>query len=233
MNIVKDYSKKNNIRKGRIILTIKRIKDIILSSNSNIFAFTIGILMIQLSLIRGFLWENIIFAMFDVLLEIIVLLLFIISLILSIVNWFNKKIISKIERRASLIINLFALIIALIISAKLLYLDNRFEYKEGRMNEVVKLVKEGKIKGIEISGHEEIELPRKYRNLSKGGGEISVFRQGDELEILFYINRGMMSSSIGYLYVENDSQTIEKTNFLSECSESSREKLHWYNILIE
>ena len=42
-----------------------------------------------------------------------------------------------------------------------------------------------------------IHLPKEYKHLSKGGGEILVEKTGKDLNIVFYTNRGMLDNFSG------------------------------------
>lgn len=79
----------------------------------------------------------------------------------------------------------------------ILNLDFKLNY-EAR-NEVVELIEDEELKP-DSSNANLITLPQKYKNLSKGGGEVMIESFIDHDAYLFYTFRGVLDNYSGFIY---------------------------------
>lgn len=91
--------------------------------------------------------------------------------------------------------------------------------------EVIKLIEVDKI--IKSKDHFVTLLPKKYRYLSKGGGEIVITGSKNHREVLFYTFRGVIDNFSGFIYTSNDAYPDEAL-YGSRFIEVKKYKEHWY-----
>ena len=87
-------------------------------------------------------------------------------------------------------------------------LDLDFKMHKTDREEVVSMVKGGKLKYNVPDSPSLIQLPKPYDHLSKGGGEVIAVKTGDSFTILFFTYRGMLDNFSGFVYTPNDKQTF-------------------------
>lgn len=109
------------------------------------------------------------------------------------------------------------------------YVDYKF-----KLNDRMDVINYIKNNDVEISDNNLMKLPFKYRNLSSGGGEVVVYKDGNNLTILFFLLRGFVPT-VENAFVYSDSKeagnAIKKNiNYISSIKKIDN---HWYYIVFE
>ena len=98
-----------------------------------------------------------------------------------------------------------------------------FAFNLDKREEVVEMI-QNKVLTSNVSHNSSIiELPSKYKNLSKGGGEVNV----KEGSIFFYTFRGILDNFSGFVYMPDDNEPY-KHDFLCSHMQLKKMKDHWF-----
>ena len=89
-------------------------------------------------------------------------------------------------------------------------LDLDFKMHKTERDKVASMVESGKLIHNVPDSPSLIKLPKRYDQLSKGGGEVIAVHTGDRLTILFFTYRGMLDNFSGFVYSPNGPKSIEK-----------------------
>jgi hypothetical protein len=106
-------------------------------------------------------------------------------------------------------------------------LDLDFKMHKTAREKVVSMVESGKLKPNVPDSPSLIQLPKRYDQLSKGGGEVIAVRTGDHFTILFFTYRGMLDNFSGFVYSPNGQKSIEK-DLEEDFIEIEKLAEHWY-----
>lgn len=109
------------------------------------------------------------------------------------------------------------------------YVDYKF-----KLNDRMDVINYIKNNDVEISDNNLVKLPFKYRNLSSCGREVVVYKDGNNLTILFFLLRGFVPTG-GNAFVYSDSKEAENAikkniNYISSIKKIDN---HWYYIVFE
>ncbi|MFJ7976648.1 hypothetical protein ACIQZI_13245 [Peribacillus sp. NPDC096379] len=104
-------------------------------------------------------------------------------------------------------------------------LDLDFKTNKSEREEVVKMVENGTLKPNISYDSSIIQLPEKYDQLSKGGGEIVIEKNGSF--ILFFTYRGMLDNFSGFVYSPNDKKPSQH-DFDGDFKQIEKLDENWY-----
>jgi len=135
--------------------------------------------------------------------------------------------------RYAAIILIFAIIVV-VFPYNGVVLEADFRYYLADREKVVAMVKTGDpaLKPAPVRQFADISLqtmslPREYRHLSKGGGEIVVQRKGASVKVFFYTFRGILDNFSGFVYASDDSG-LEKEDFRGDFKQVERLRDNWF-----
>lgn len=160
--------------------------------------------------------------------ELPIILFFIVTIIVSLIFWVRNNLKYDFPF-LPLTINI--LFVGLIIILPLNKIRNRFEFviQKRQYEKAADFVLS---KQIEQTIHPEIfRLPKNYKNLSVGGGEVIVINKSNQKGVFFYTFRGVPDGQIGFLKIEG---TYDVNNFaklmFNEVNEINEIGKNWYFI---
>ncbi|HWK21651.1 MAG TPA: hypothetical protein VNS08_01350 [Ureibacillus sp.] len=104
-------------------------------------------------------------------------------------------------------------------------LDLDFKMNKSERKEVVEMVENGTLKPNVSYDSSLILLPKKYEQLSKGGGEIVIEKNGDL--VLFFTYRGMLDNFSGFVYSPNDKKP-NQSDFDGDFKQIEKLDENWY-----
>ncbi|MEJ9305467.1 hypothetical protein ABEW33_20605 [Priestia megaterium] len=108
-------------------------------------------------------------------------------------------------------------------------LDFNFKIHQDKREEVATKIENGVIKPNVSDSPSLIQLPKKYTQLSKGGGDIVVETKGKAKSILFFTYRGMLDNFSGFVYNPNDNKP-SKRDFNGDFKQIKRIHKNWYYV---
>lgn len=100
-----------------------------------------------------------------------------------------------------------------------------FKMNKSERKEVVEMVEQGTLKPNVSYDSSLIHLPEKYDQLSKGGGEIIIEKNGNL--ILFFTYRGILDNFSGFVYLHNDKKP-RQSDFDGDFKQIERLDENWY-----
>jgi hypothetical protein len=106
-------------------------------------------------------------------------------------------------------------------------LDIDFKMNKSEREEVVKMVENGTLKPNVSHNSSLIQLPKKYDQLSKGGGEIVIEKSGDNYSVLFLTFRGILDNFSGFVYSPNDKKP-SPGDFRGDFKQIEKLDENWY-----
>lgn len=106
-------------------------------------------------------------------------------------------------------------------------LDLDFKMNKSDREEVVKMVENGTLKPNVSYDSSLIQLPEKYDQLSKGGGEIVIEKSDNNYLILFFTFRGILDNFSGFVYSPNDKKPSQ-SDFDGEFIQIEKLDENWY-----
>ncbi len=104
-------------------------------------------------------------------------------------------------------------------------LDLDFKLNKSEREEVVEMVKNGTLQPNVSYNSSLIQLPEKYDQLSKGGGEIVIEKNGDM--VLFFTYRGILDNFSGVVYSPNDRKP-KQSDFDGDFKQIEKLDGDWY-----
>ncbi|MBW7476943.1 hypothetical protein K0T92_19685 [Paenibacillus oenotherae] len=104
-----------------------------------------------------------------------------------------------------------------------------FERDKEDRSKVIEMVRGGALKPNVTYNPSLIHLPEQYEKLSKGGGDIVVEGEGDDLQVLFFTFRGALDHFSGFVYTGNGT-VPEGEVFGSRLVEVDRLGRNWFFI---
>ncbi|NHM32421.1 hypothetical protein [Neobacillus terrae] len=105
-------------------------------------------------------------------------------------------------------------------------LDMDFKMNKHEREKVVEMVQNNKLKQ-EDPESTLIQLPRQYKHLSKGEGEIVVEKAKNANYILFFTYRGILDNFSGFVY-SSTGQKPSRNAFNGDFKEVEKLDKHWY-----
>ncbi|MDQ0804109.1 hypothetical protein [Priestia megaterium] len=108
-------------------------------------------------------------------------------------------------------------------------LDFNFKIHQDKREEVATKIENGVIKPNVSDSPSLIQLPKKYTQLSKGGGDIVVKTKGKAKSILFFTYRGMLDNFSGFVYNPNDNKP-SKSDFNGDFKQIKKVHKNWYYV---
>ncbi|MEJ9226563.1 hypothetical protein ABEX88_27695 [Priestia megaterium] len=108
-------------------------------------------------------------------------------------------------------------------------LDLNFKIHQDKREEVATQIENGVIKPNVSDSPSLIQLPKKYTQLSKGGGDIVVETKGKAKSILFFTYRGMLDNFSGFVYNPNDNKP-SKSDFNGDFEQIKKVHKNWYYV---
>ncbi len=108
-------------------------------------------------------------------------------------------------------------------------LDLNFKIDQDKREEVATKIENGVIKPNVSDSPSLIQLPKKYTQLSKGGGDIVVETKGKAKSILFFTCRGMLDNFSGFVYNPNDNKP-SKSGFNGDFKQIKKVHKNWYYV---
>ncbi|WP_375346888.1 hypothetical protein ACEWPB_10320 [Priestia megaterium] len=108
-------------------------------------------------------------------------------------------------------------------------LDLNFKIHQDKREEVATKIENGVIKPNVSDSPSLIQLPKKYTQLSKGGGDIVVETKGKAKSILFFTYRGMLDNFSGFVYNPNDNKP-SKNDFNGDFKQIKKVHKNWYYV---
>ncbi|MCR8928940.1 hypothetical protein NLI92_004370 [Priestia megaterium] len=108
-------------------------------------------------------------------------------------------------------------------------LDLNFKIHQDKRAEVATKIENGVIKPNVSDSPSLIQLPKKYTQLSKGGGDIVVETKGKANSILFFTYRGMLDNFSGFVYNPNDNKP-SKSDFNGDFKQIKKVHKNWYYV---
>ncbi|WP_258535644.1 hypothetical protein [Bacillus sp. 03113] len=106
-------------------------------------------------------------------------------------------------------------------------LDIDFKMNKSDREEVIRMVEKGTLKPNVSHNSTLIQLPEKYAQLSKGGGEIIIDKNGDDSSVLFFTFRGVLDNFSGFVYSPND-QRPSNRDFDGDFKQVEKLDENWY-----
>ncbi|MED4237964.1 hypothetical protein [Priestia megaterium] len=108
-------------------------------------------------------------------------------------------------------------------------LNLNFKIHQDKREEVATKIENGVIKPNVSDSPSLIQLPKKYTQLSKGGGDIVVETKGKAKSILFFTYRGMLDNFSGFVYNPNDNKP-SKSDFNGDFKQIKKVHKNWYYV---
>jgi len=100
---------------------------------------------------------------------------------------------------------------------------------QNKREEIAAKIENGIVKPNVPDSPSLIQLPKEYRGMSKGGGEVVLETKGETKSILFFTYRGMMDNFSGFVYNPNDDRPL-KSDFDGDFKEIERVHKNWYYV---
>ena len=161
---------------------------------------------------------------FKVLLDILFLILLSIFLIIIL-----KITISKGKKLVNYLTTIVLLISAIIFILPMRFIKAKVEFKlyKNERNEVINMVRNGKIK---VDEYGNAKLPDKYRKISTSG-EIFIYQNDEEGCVVgFWIFRGLQSGSVELIYSLNGKKNIYENETGHDLTRIEEWDKNWYYV---
>ena len=127
------------------------------------------------------------------------------------------------------VIQLITILLWLFFPFNQINLDLNFRIHQDKREEVATKIENGVIKPNVSDSPSLIQLPKKYTQLSKGGGDIAVETKGKAKSILFFTYRGMIDNFSGFVYNPNDNKP-SKSDFNGDFKQIKKVHKNWYYV---
>lgn len=146
---------------------------------------------------------------------------FLVVFILSIIRLFKKK------EWKPLFIQAITIVLLLFIPFNQVALNVDFKLNKSERNEVISKIQDGTYKPNVSHNNSLIHLPDDYTDLSKGGGDIIVEKEGEDYSILFFTFRGVLDNFSGFVFSPNDKKPHSHL-FGGDFKEVVKMEENWY-----
>ncbi|MEB2266673.1 hypothetical protein LAV77_17845 [Priestia megaterium] len=148
---------------------------------------------------------------------------FIIMTIWTLIHLFKKR------KWQPFVIQLITILLWFLFPFNQVNLDLNFKIHQDKREEVATQIENGVIKPNVSDSPSLIQLPKKYTQLSKGGGDIVVETKGKAKSILFFTYRGMLDNFSGFVYNRNDNKP-SKSDFNGDFKQIKKVHKNWYYV---
>ncbi|MGG1365059.1 hypothetical protein ABE322_04655 [Priestia megaterium] len=148
---------------------------------------------------------------------------FIIMTIWTLIHLFKKR------KWQPFVIQLITILLWFLFPFNQVNLDLNFKIHQDKREEVATKIENGVIKPNVSDSPSLIQLPKKYTQLSKGGGDIVVETKGKAKSILFFTYRGMLDNFSGFVYNPNDNKP-SKSDFNGDFKQIKKVHKNWYYV---
>ncbi|AYE51862.1 hypothetical protein OEA_19650 [Priestia megaterium NCT-2] len=148
---------------------------------------------------------------------------FIIMTIWTLIHLFKKR------KWQPFVIQLITISLWFLFPFNQINLDLNFKIHQDKREEVATKIENGVIKPNASDSPSLIQLPKKYTQLSKGGGDIVVETKGKAKSILFFTYRGMLDNFSGFVYNPNDNKP-SKRDFNGDFKQIKKVHKNWYYV---
>ncbi len=148
---------------------------------------------------------------------------FIIMTIWTLIHLFKKR------KWQPFVIQLITISLWFLFPFNQINLDLNFKIHQDKREEVATKIENGVIKPNVSDSPSLIQLPKKYTQLSKGGGDIVVETKGKAKSILFFTYRGMLDNFSGFVYNPNDNKP-SKSDFNGDFKQIKKVHKNWYYV---
>jgi hypothetical protein len=148
---------------------------------------------------------------------------FIIMTIWTLIHLFKKR------KWQPFVIQLITILLWFFFPFNQVNLDLNFKIHQDKREEVATQIENGVIKPNVSDSPSLIQLPKKYTQLSKGGGDIVVETKGKAKSILFFTYRGMIDNFSGFVYNPNDNKP-SKSDFNGDFKQIKKVHKNWYYV---
>lgn len=148
---------------------------------------------------------------------------FIIMTIWTLIHLFKKR------KWQPFVIQLITISLWFLFPLNQVNLDLNFKILQDKREEVATKIENGVIKPNASDSPSLIQLPKKYTQLSKGGGDIVVETKGKAKSILFFTYRGMLDNFSGFVYNPNDNKP-SKRDFNGDFKQIKKVHKNWYYV---
>lgn len=128
------------------------------------------------------------------------------------------------------IIQLLTILLWLFFPFTQVMLDIDFKINKSEREEVVNMVENGTLKLNVPNSSDAIQLPKKYKHLSKGGGKIFIEEENNQYSILFLTNSGILDSFSGFVYSPKDKKPSQN-DFDGDIKEIKKVDKYWYFVV--
>ncbi len=125
-----------------------------------------------------------------------------------------------------LVINLIVFLIVWFVPFTDIWLDFQFKSNWEEYTKVVHLIEEGEIQ-VPQDGYGLVLLPKEYRHLSRGGGEVIVDTRGGVTRVFFFTFRGILDNFSGFMYRSDDTPP-SPYDFGGDWKQIIKLRPHWY-----
>ncbi|MFB5197598.1 hypothetical protein ACE198_22265 [Neobacillus sp. KR4-4] len=126
-----------------------------------------------------------------------------------------------------IVIQFITILLLFFIPFNQIVLDIDFKLNKSEREQVAEKVESGELKPNVSNNSWLIQLPKKFKHLSNGGGEIVVEKSGDGFNILFFTYRGILDNFSGFVYTPNDQKPSKKA-FDGDFKEIDKMGMNWY-----
>jgi len=192
------------------------------------FSIVSSVLLVLISIFRWYLIE--IFTMSSVtFLGLLIILLFLISMSLNIIHIKRHVREENFRTFIPFLISTITILIIWFVPLTNIAVAWDFNANFKDREEVISMIKTGEL-ASNVSYNRLITLPKEYANLSNGGGEILLEKEGDKLKVLFYTFRGILGDYSGFVYVSDDSE-IQEGDFNKDFLRVEKKKEYWYWVI--
>lgn len=123
------------------------------------------------------------------------------------------------------IIQVFSIIFYFFFPFTQLMINLDYAFNREERQEVLKLIESEKISPNVSYNNSIIHLPKEYQHLSKGGGDILIEENGQE--VFFFTFRGILDNFSGFIYSSYD-QEPQREDFGGDYKEVKRIDKNWY-----
>ncbi|MEW4210136.1 hypothetical protein Q0O85_16425 [Priestia megaterium] len=148
---------------------------------------------------------------------------FIIMTIWTLIHLFKKR------KPQPFVIQLITISLWFLFPFNQVNIDLNFKIHQDKREEVATKIENGVIKPNVSDSPSLIQLPKKYTQLSKGGGDIVVETKGKAKSILFFTYRGMLDNFSGFVYNPNDNKP-SKRDFNGDFKQIKKVHKNWYYV---
>lgn len=153
----------------------------------------------------------------------VVYVFFIIVTVCTLINLFKNK------KWQPLAIQLITIALWIYFPFNQVNLDLNFKMHQNKREEIAAKIENRIIKPNVPDSPSLIQLPKEYKGLSKGGGEVVLETKGKAKSILFFTYRGMPDGFSGFVYNSSNDRPL-KSDFDGDIKVIERVHKNWYYV---